>query len=63
VANLFYLIEINLFFKLQKEKFHNENAKNRGLDGIRTSDLTIGKPARQVIELSRHTLCQCGELH
>ena len=62
MENQFYLIEINLFLKLQKEKFHNENAKNRGPDGIRTSDPTIGKTARQVIELSRHTLWQCGEL-
>ena len=41
MENQFYLIEINLFLKLQKEKFHNENAKKRGPDGIRTSDPTI----------------------
>ena len=36
-----YLIEINLFLKKQKVKCHNENAINRGPNGIRTSDPTI----------------------
>ena len=63
MENQFYLIEINLFLKLQKEKFHNENAKKRGPDGIRTSDPTIDQPARQPTELLRHTLYHCGNLN
>ena len=42
MENQFYLIEINLFLKLQKVKLHNENeGEKRGPDGIRASDPTI----------------------